>query len=170
MASCYDYCANSSNQVPRSYIQLKLRNPDKLDRKWLSVPSQAVEVTVSSTRSAEQAMKQYRRPTFPFWIFLEPPPSHLHGVYDGLSCGPGQGASHEALLNVQCLLLPADGPLDLRVEYGCGTGCIETLGIIEWSFACHSAGQAQAKPTSPCVYFLLPNAEDTFSWTCPTCS
>lgn len=63
-------------------------------------------------------------------IFLQPPPSHLHGVYDGLSCGPGQGASHEALLNVQCLLLPPDGPLDLRTENGCGTGYLGTLGLL----------------------------------------
>lgn len=59
------------------------------------------------------------------------PPSHLHGVYDGLSCGPGQGASHEALLNVQCLLLPPDGPLDLRGGTRSGVRRIGTLEIIE---------------------------------------
>lgn len=57
-------------------------------------------------------------------------PPHLHGVYDGLSCGPGQGASHEALLNVQRFLLPPDGPLDLRMEHGSGVR-IGTLEITE---------------------------------------
>ena len=49
-------------------------------------------------------------------------PPHLHGVDDGLGCGTSQGASHKALLHMQCLLLPPDGPLDLRRRHrGGGT-------------------------------------------------
>lgn len=54
------------------------------------------------------------------------PPSHLHGVNDGLGCGTSQGASHEALLHMQCLLLPQDGPLDLRRG---DTGMGRTMGV-----------------------------------------
>lgn len=79
------------------------------------------------------------------------PPSHLHGVNDGLGCGASQRPGHEALLHVQGLLLPSDGPLDLRmghVEAGESSG-LEPL--CPWTSArrcrCgHRAGEEMPTP------------------------
>lgn len=98
------------------------------------------------------------------------PPSHLHGVNDGLGCGASQGPSHEAFLHTQCLLLPSDGPLDLRMGHVAAGKTSGLEPLCTWTspllYRCgHHAGDLQTASIPEPILQILAHIPPA-----PTCS